>query len=136
MKKSLKLENTYFFDSVPKNEIINILNDIDVTIVPLKKLDIFKGAIPSKIFENLAMKNALILGVDGEAKKLFIDYGNAGLYFEPENEHDLAKQVIKILENNHLIHEFGENGRIYVAQNFNREVIAQNFKNKLEALGG
>ena len=33
-----------------------IIKDIDVSIIPLKKLDLFLGAIPSKIFENLAIK--------------------------------------------------------------------------------
>ena len=61
-----------------------IIKDIDVSIIPLKKLDLFLGAIPSKIFENLAMEKAVLLGVDGEAKNLFVEEGKCARYFEPE----------------------------------------------------
>ncbi len=127
LKEQLALKNVFFFDAVPKTEIIKIIKSIDVTIVPLKKLDLFKGAIPSKIFENLAMKKALILGVDGEAKKLFIDDGKCGLYFEPENSDDLADKINSLLEDKSLIDTFGNNGRRYVSNYFNRSVIAENF---------
>ena len=70
-------------------------------IVPLKKLDLFLGAIPSKIFDALALSKPILLGVDGEAKSLFIDQGQAGIYFEPENEISLAKALIE-LENEPL----------------------------------
>jgi hypothetical protein len=33
----------------------------------------------------LASEKPILLGVGGEAKKLFIEVGNTGLYFEPEN---------------------------------------------------
>ncbi len=51
--------------------MISILASVDATIIPLRKLDLFLGAIPSKIFENLAMKVPVLLGVDGEARDLF-----------------------------------------------------------------
>lgn len=127
LKEKLGIENVFFFDAVPKKEILKIIKSIDVTIVPLKKLDLFKGAIPSKIFENLAMKKALILGVDGEAKELFIDQGKAGLYFEPENHMDLAEKINLLNEDRSLIESLGSNGRDYVSEFFDRSQIAQNF---------
>ena len=85
LKEELSLKNVMFHDLVPKSEIPQIIRDVDFSIVPLKKLPLFLGAIPSKIFENLAMKTPIILGVDGEARDLFIKEGDAGYYFEPEN---------------------------------------------------
>ncbi len=38
-----------------------IIKSVDVALVPLKKLDLFLGAIPSKIFENSAMKKNIAL---------------------------------------------------------------------------
>ena len=74
------------------------------------------------------MKKALLLGVDGESRDLFVKEGNCGLYFEPENEHELANQVNLLMENRHHIEELGENGLKYVEKHFNRKVIAQEFK--------
>jgi glycosyltransferase involved in cell wall biosynthesis len=127
LKEELALNNVVFYDSISKSEIIKVIDCIDAVIVPLKKLDLFKGAIPSKIFENLAMKKPLLLGVDGEAKTLFIDEGNSGLFFEPENHKDLADKVEVLANSNELLVQLGENGRTYVTEKFNREVIAEDF---------
>lgn len=132
LKKELNLNNVFFLPSVPKKDIFSIISSIDAVIVPLKKLDLFKGAIPSKIFENLAMEKALLLGVDGEARELFIEEGNCGFYFEPENANDLAKKINIILEEPDLIEKFGKNGRKYVAEKFDRKKIAESFKIFLE----
>jgi glycosyltransferase involved in cell wall biosynthesis len=53
-------------------------------LVNLKKSDEFKNVIPSKIFENIAMYKPILLGVEGESKKLIDDY-EVGVCFEPEN---------------------------------------------------
>lgn len=127
LKKDLHLSNVIFLDPVKKSEMPSILKDVDVALVPLRKLDIFQGAIPSKIFEALAMKKPLLLGVDGEARNHFIEKANAGLFFEPENEIDLARCLSEMAESPKNMLEMGENARRYVSENFNRDVIAEKF---------
>lgn len=131
LQQKLNLTNVVFLDLVPKTEMPQIVKAIDVALVPLKKLDLFLGAIPSKIFENLAMEKALLLGVDGEARELFIDQGKSGLFFEPENANELAEKAIYLYNNKEKIAEFGINGRTYVDKNFNRNKIAKSFYNTL-----
>ncbi|MFN6040049.1 MAG: glycosyltransferase family 4 protein [Bacteroidota bacterium] len=131
IKFEKKLDQVYFLDSVSKVEMPGILSSSDVAIIPLRKLDIFKGAIPSKIFENLAMKIPILLGVEGEAKELFIDDAKSGLFFEPENESRLAEAIIKLSEDSGLCEELGNNGQKYVAAKFERNIIAEKFNNHL-----
>jgi glycosyltransferase involved in cell wall biosynthesis len=133
-KISMNLKNVIFEDLVPKKDIPRIINSIDISLVPLKKLDLFKGAIPSKIFENCAMEKMLLLGVEGEAKELFIDEGKAGLFYEPENENELKRCLLDIIKHPEWIEVFGQNGRRYVNQNFNRNKIAEQFKIEIEKL--
>lgn len=99
MANELKLSNVFFYPAIVKAEMPAVVAAIDISIIPLKKLDLFKGAIPSKIFENLAMKKPILLGVEGEAKELFIEEGKCGWAFEPENENDLAQKITYCLEN-------------------------------------
>lgn len=127
LKKELQLTNVHFLEPVSKSTMPSILKEIDIALVPLKKLDLFKGAIPSKIFESLSMGIPLLLGVDGEAKKHFIDNADAGLYFEPENEFDLAKQIEFFVNNKQEVRRMGDNGRKYVSNFFNRDKIARDF---------
>lgn len=127
LNKNLGLSNVIFAEPVGRNEIGSIIKEIDVSLVPLRKLDLFMGAIPSKIFEILAMEKPILLGVDGEAKELFIDEGKAGWFFEPENLDDLEKKIKEIINNKSEVVIRGKNGRKYVTKKFNRDTIVQGF---------
>jgi glycosyltransferase involved in cell wall biosynthesis len=132
MKTKLNLDNVLFLSAVSKNEMPEIVAASDAAIVPLRKLDLFKGAIPSKIFENLAMCKPVLLGVEGEAYDLFIKEGNSGLFFEPENVDSLTDCIRKLLNNPNLAKQLGENGRRYVSEKFERDKIALGFGQLLE----
>jgi len=127
MAKDVGSKNIIFAEPVSREEIMGVIADIDISIIPLRKIDLFLGAIPSKIFEALAMEKPILLGVDGEAKELFIDQGNAGWSFDPENATDLGLKINEILANPQEVIQKGKNGRAYVAQHFNRNKIAEEF---------
>lgn len=129
--QSRKTGNVIFIGNRPRNEMPEIIAACDAFIVPLKRLDLFLGAIPSKIFEPLAMGKPIILGVDGEARELFIEKGNCGLYYEPENPSDLVRCALMLAQDEKLRQQLGENGRRYVKTNFNRAAIAYDFYNQL-----
>jgi len=126
-KEKMDLPNVTFYDSVSKSEIPSVLAAMDASVIPLKKLDLFKGAIPSKIFENLAMKKPILLGVEGEAKELFIDEGGAGLAYEPENDADLAEKLVLLSSNPQMCRAIGNRARKYAEEKFNRDKIARDF---------
>ncbi len=127
LKDSLGANNVFFFNGVPKGQIADVIKSIDVGIIPLKKLDLFLGAIPSKIFEILCLKKPILLGIDGEAKELFISTAEAGLAFEPERADSLANQVRYVQAHREQIPKWGLNGYSYVTANFNRVTIADSF---------
>ncbi len=126
LSAQMQTENVFFMDAASKAQMPEIIQASDVSVIPLKKLDLFKGAIPSKIFENLAMKKTILLGVEGEAKELFIEEGKCGVYFEPENHIELADKVNYLFKNQQLLKSFGENGYTYVKEKFTRDIIAEN----------
>lgn len=134
LKAEQNLTNVFFLDAISKKEMPSVLRSVNAAIIPLRKLDLFLGAIPSKIFENLAMEVPVLLGVNGEARQLFIDKGNAGLYFEPENSEALTVAILKLIEDKEMALQLGRNGRHFVNEYFNRENIAQNFFKKLNSL--
>ncbi|MCE7864003.1 MAG: glycosyltransferase WbuB [Bacteroidetes bacterium CHB5] len=127
------LTNVIFQPNLQKSKIPSLIKACNAYIVPLKKLDLFKGAIPSKLFEPLAMGKPIILGVDGEARELFIEEGKAGLYFEPDNAVELADRIKVLSLNPSLAITLGEQGQCYVKENFNRQRIHEKFLQNLEA---
>ncbi len=134
LKDELQLINLTFFPNQPAIEMPNIIDACNTAVVPLKKIPLFKGAIPSKIFENLAFGKPILLGVDGEAKELFIDEGKCGLFFTPENEQELADNILCLKNDTALCVQLGNNGKIYVQQKFDRKKIAAAFYAELIAL--
>ena len=123
----MNLSNIVFLDPVPKTEMPYIVAASSAAIIPLRRLELFKGAIPSKIFESLAMKKAILLGVEGEAKELFIDEGKCGMAFTPESASELAECIRYMLEHPEKSKEWGENARKYADKKFNRNEIATQF---------
>jgi len=128
LSSKLNTRNVHFMGNQPRHFMPMIVKACDATVVPLKKLPLFEGAIPSKIFENLAMGIPVVLGVEGEAKELFIHQGNAGMAFEPENDEALANCILRLIETPGSIDLFGNNGREYVLKHFNRKKIALDFR--------
>jgi len=95
LKKELKLSNVTFLDSVPKNEVKEYLSILDVGLVNLIKSPVFKGALPSKINELVAMRVPILLGVEGEAEE-FVRSNDLGVCFEPENEQSFIESIERL----------------------------------------
>lgn len=127
LKDELDLPNVRFLDVCPRNRMPEIIASCDAGIVPLRKLDLFKSAIPSKLFEYLAMKKPILLGIEGEAEDLVIHEGRAGLSYVPEDDQDLARQVLRLYESDNLAETLGDNGLRYVSKNFDRRAIFDDF---------
>lgn len=127
LANQLKLQNILFWETKPRSELVFIISKINAVIIHLRKIELFTGIIPSKIFESLAMEKPILLGVAGEAKELFIEEGNCGLFFEPENADDLTDKILKLYRDRELCKSLGLNGRKYVVEHFNRNIIAKDF---------
>jgi glycosyltransferase involved in cell wall biosynthesis len=127
MKERSGLDNVYFFDTQPRQEMPEIIWACDAGIIPLRKLDLFRCAVPSKAFEYLAMRKPILLGVEGEAKELLIEEGKCGLAFEPDSDEDLYNSIMRVYKSESLCETLGENGLRYVTGHFDRRVIAELF---------
>lgn len=134
LAEELAPRNVFFFPNQPKASMPALVKGCDVAVIHLRPLDLFLGAIPSKIFENLAMEKPLLLGVDGEARQLFATEGGCALYCQPGNPADMAEKAITLARDAVLRKQLGSNGRKYVQAMFNRDIIARDFIEQLEAL--
>jgi len=133
MVKEKDLTNVTFLPLQPKTNMPKIVASMDAAIIPLKKLELFKGALPSKMFETLASEIPIILPVQGEAAKL-INSANAGIVVEPENSKEIAEAVLKLYNDIELRKSLGENGRAYVMEHYARENITRKLEKILTSL--
>lgn len=125
-KEKMKIENVYFFEVIPKIRMPEIWKTVDCALIPLRRLQLFKGSLPSKAFEAMAMQKPILLGVEGEAEDLFIKQGMAGVAYIPEDATDLANKALYLFNNREIASDFGRKGRTFVRENFDRDTIALN----------
>ncbi|WP_339060562.1 glycosyltransferase family 4 protein [Tepidibacillus marianensis] len=128
--EKMGLSNISFIPLQAKKDMPRIIASMDATIVPLKRLELFKGALPSKMFEALASELPIILAVEGEAQKL-IERSGGGICVEPENAKEVAEAVLKLANDPELAKNIGRNGRRFVKEYYDREVIVQRLEEKL-----
>lgn len=129
---ALHASRVHFIDRMPRTDLLALLRTVDGVVVPLRRNELFKGAIPSKIFEALALGKPLLLGVEGEAREHFIDRAGAGIAFAPEDPAALADAVLRLDADRPGMRAMGGRGREYVRAHFDRAAINARFWNDLQ----
>lgn len=133
MKNRLGLSNVLMLDQQPKEAMPELWAMADISLVLLRKTDLFKTVIPSKIFEAMGMATPIILGVEGESCEL-VENAGAGLTIEPESATELAAAVRRLADHPNEARAFGQQGYDYVCANFDRRVLALRYVDVLRAV--
>jgi glycosyltransferase involved in cell wall biosynthesis len=117
------ISNVRFLPNQPKASMPALLNLAYASIVPLKKLDLFKSALPSKMFESMAVGHPIVAAMWGEAADL-VEAAGCGLVAEPEDPQSLSNAVATLSADPGLARRLGAQGREYVVEHFDRKDIA------------
>jgi colanic acid biosynthesis glycosyl transferase WcaI len=121
-KAAAALANVSFLDSMPVTAMPELYSACRASIVPLRKVDLFKGARPSKILPSLACETPVIYAGEGETAELIKDSA-CGLVVAPECPEELAAAVTKLAGDQALARRLGKNGRRLVESRFSWENI-------------
>ena len=114
-------DNFIFTGAVPYEEVPKYINASDVCVVPKRPLK--SGYSPLKLYEYMACGKPVVASrLEGFE---ILEEQNAGILVEPENPEELAKAIIKLMEDEKLREEMGKNGREYVVKNHSWEAVAE-----------
>ena len=127
------LPNVLFVDGCARTKVRDYIAASDVCLVHLKRSELFKTVLPSKMFEIMGCGKPILLGVDGEARRT-LDEANAGVWFPPEDSASLVNEVRRLCADRTLCKRLGRNGRRFAERNYSREVIAQRYAGLLRAM--
>ena len=130
MAADRKLDNVVFIDSVPKADVARYWSLLDVSVIHLKKTDLFTTVIPSKLFESMGMGLPVLHGVEGESADIVREEG-AGIPFEPENVDELCAALQRLKSNPAELDEF-RSRCLKGAQNYDRTNLALRMMKILE----
>lgn len=131
--EDLNIQNVIFVDQIKKEEMPKYLSLLDISLVPLKKAELYFSVIPSKIFELSAMNIPILLGVDGEARKLIEKY-NCGLFYEPDSTESFLKQLNVLISNKNDIISKYKQGCEMLSLDYDRKRLALKLLNRIEKL--
>ncbi len=124
------LVNITFHPEVPHTHMPAFLSAAAVTLVPLRRLALFEGALPSKMFDAWACQRPTLVSINGEAKQALLQ-AQAGLFIEPENPTALVKAILELRADPAACQQMGLNGRRAVIENYSRQAQAKQLANLL-----
>jgi glycosyltransferase involved in cell wall biosynthesis len=125
------ISNVRFLPIQPTSTLPAVLNLAYATVIPLRRLDLFKAALPSKLFDSMAASRPIVAPLWGEAAAL-VEAAACGLVVEPEDARGVQEAVEKLAADPALAQRLGEQGRRYVVEHFNRDDIAKRLIELLE----
>lgn len=125
------LNNVLFIESQARSEMPSIISAADVGLVPLRNVDLFKNALPSKMFEYLARKVPVVTNIAGEASEFVKNY-HCGIALPPDHKaEDLARLLCELAENPERCNAMGLAGYTVIQESFTRKYFIQRLINKI-----
>ncbi len=126
LARQRELTNMLFLPQQPREEIPTYIRAADVCLVPLRKSDVFKTVIPTKMLEFLSCGRPVILSVEGQAREI-VEASQGGMAIEPENPDELVDAILTLRADRQLCATIGAKGRQYIEQNFSRASTAARY---------
>ena len=129
------LTNTRFLDQQPRERIPAYISAADVCLTMLKKTELFKTVIPTKLLEYMACERPVIVAVDGQARQI-VEAAGAGVFVEPEDSDALVQAVVNLAADPQRRQRMGSSGCQYIVSRLSRERTAQDYLTVLDNLTG
>lgn len=130
----LALGNVSFIDSVSKDEVARYWSLLDVSVIHLRRTELFTTVIPSKLFECMGMGLPVLHGVAGESAGI-VEREGCGLVFEPENVDALVAGLLRLKTDAALRARLSESG-LQAARSYDRATLAARMLASLRSTAG
>lgn len=127
----LQGSNVTLRPGVPREQVPKLLAAADICLVPLRDVPLFRTFIPSKMFEFLAARKAVIGALRGEPASILSAAG--ALVVEPEEPGALADAIRELAADPAGREAMGRAGREYVVEHYDRRKLARRYRGLLEA---
>jgi glycosyltransferase involved in cell wall biosynthesis len=118
---------------VPKERVVLWYRAASVGLVPLRKVDLFRTFIPSKMFELLAAGLPIVASVEGEAAAILEESGGA-VVVGPEDADAIASAIRGLRAEPARRRAMAERGRAFAVERYGRERLARAYVDVLTPL--
>jgi glycosyltransferase involved in cell wall biosynthesis len=126
--------NVTFTGLVPRERVRDYMAATDVALVLLRRSELFRTVLPSKMFEAMDAGKPIVLGVEGEAREV-LESAGAGLPVTPEDAIEVAEAVLRLAADPALRAQMGRAGAEFVAREYDRRAWGAQLLSILETTG-
>jgi len=126
----LGLKNVRFIDTVSKEQVGRYWSLLDASIIHLRRTDLFRTVIPSKLFECMGMGVPVVHGVGGESAEI-VQREGVGIVFESEDADELVA-ALRRLESSETLAATMRRNCVEAAAKYDRTSLATHMLEALE----
>ncbi len=124
LKDELALTNVTMLPARPRDQMPACLSAANLALAPLRRLELFKGALPSKMFDAWACGCPVLLSIDGEARQVLHE-AQGGEFVPPESAGEMAAAIRLLAAQSDVCRQYGLNGRQFVERHYSRQAQAR-----------
>jgi glycosyltransferase involved in cell wall biosynthesis len=125
------LQNVAFLGVLTRSSSLELLARADAAIIPLHGSLV--DALPSKMFDALAVGCPMVVSARGEAQRL-LAATKSGVEVEPNDARALADGILACRRNAAALEQRSQLGRAFVREHYDRERIMRTLAVQIEAL--
>jgi len=126
-----KLNNIQIIPAQPMDELSELINLCNCSIIPFKNVPILSTNSPNKLFDSLSAGKPIIVNSNGWTKDIAEKY-NCGFYIDANKPEDLASLLIHIKTNKSKLTEMGKNARMLAETKYDKTILCGEFANLIE----
>lgn len=130
--EAASLPNVRFLGEKSYVSLPGYLAAADVALIPLRRLALFDGTLPVKMFDAWACETPTILAVAGGESQRATEEAGGGVIVPPEDAAALAEQILALFERRSELAGMGAAGRRYVEQHYSRAAQAAQLADLLQ----
>lgn len=128
------LQTLLIWGLMPKKDLVGLIQNAMVSLVPLKGTPVLDTSSPNKFFESLAAGIPVIQNTQGWMKDFLIE-NEVGFTLDPNDPKQLADKLIELDTQQEKLEEMGKKAEILAARLFDKDYLAQKMlKGILEAI--
>lgn len=121
--KTHSLETILIWGLMPKQNLVGLIQNAMVSLVPLKGTPVLDTSSPNKFFESLAAGVPVLQNTQGWMKDFLIEY-QIGFTLDPNDPKQLAEKLIELDSKLGLLAKMGEKASQIAAEQFDKDFLA------------
>ena len=129
------ISNFILLGLVPKHQLVGLIQNAMVSLVPLKGTKVLDTSSPNKFFESLAAAVPVVQNTNGWMKD-YLSENNVGFTLDPDDPNSLADLLIRLHDNPGVVTEMGTRARMLAARDFDKDILADRMLEALVSVAG